>query len=151
MLKDNKSLLSYKTPNAALILEDGQIFFGQNMGFEKNVIGELCFNTSQTGYQEILTDPSYAKQIITFTFPHIGIVGSNENDNESHNPFASGCIISSDIHNPSNWRSKLSFINWLHNNKLPCITNLDTRHITKTITKKGAQKAAIVCNVNNCD
>jgi len=148
MLKDKKSLLSYKTPNAALVLEDGQIFFGQNMGFEKNVIGELCFNTSQTGYQEILTDPSYAKQIITFTFPHIGIVGSNENDNESLSPSASGCIISSDIHNPSNWRSKLSFINWLHNNKLPCITNLDTRYITKTITKKGAQKAAIVCDVN---
>ena len=78
--------------NAALILENGDIYWGQGLGAKKTVIAEICFNTSITGYQEILTDPSYAKQIITFTFPHIGIVGTNNNDNESTKPFASGCI-----------------------------------------------------------
>ena len=82
---------------AVLILETGEIFHGYGIGAKKQAIGELCFNTSQTGYQEILTDPSYAKQIITFTFPHIGIVGTNENDQESIRPFISGAVFSSEI------------------------------------------------------
>ena len=149
MLKDEYSQLSHKSPSAALILENGQIFLGQGIGARNNVVGELCFNTSQTGYQEILTDPSYAKQIITFTFPHIGIVGTNDNDNETITPFASGCIISSEINNPSNWRSKQSLVSWFIKNNLPCITNIDTRLVTKTLVKKGALKASIVFFENN--
>ena len=92
MEEDLNNQFIIKKPTAALILENGQVFWGKGFGAETYSIGELCFNTSQTGYQEILTDPSYAKQIITFTFPHFGIVGSNENDNESRNPFASGSV-----------------------------------------------------------
>ena len=136
-------------PTAALLLENGEIFWGYGLGVKKQAIGELCFNTSQTGYQEILTDPSYAYQIITFTFPHIGIVGTNHNDQESMCSFASGAVFSSEIKNPSNWRSKESLTNWLIKNNLPCITNVDTRYITKTLSDKGALKAAIVNFGNN--
>ena len=137
---NNKKLLY----SAALVVETGEIFWGQSLGNEKTAIAELCFNTSMTGYQEVLTDPSYTKQIITFTFPHIGIVGTNNNDKESKKPYASGCIISNEINEPSNWRAKQSLHNWLTKNDIPCITNVDTRHITKILSTKGAQKAAIV-------
>lgn len=140
-VKDNTLINS---PSALILLENGDIFWGNGLGAKKTAIGELCFNTSQTGYQEILTDPSYAKQIITFTFPHIGIVGTNENDQESFRCFASGCVLSSSINNHSNWRAKESLTNWLIKNDLPCITNVDTRYITKTLSEKGALKAAIV-------
>ena len=129
---------------AALILENGQIFWGQSLGAAKTSIAELCFNTSITGYQEILTDPSYAKQIINFTFPHIGIVGTNENDLEANKPYASGCIISNEINKPANWRSRKSLHKWLIDNNIPCITNIDTRYITKILATEGAQKAALV-------
>ena len=94
-----------RPPSAALIFDDGEILWGHGLGALKSVIAELCFNTSQTGYQETLTDPSYAKQIITFTFPHIGIVGTNKLDNESNNIYASGCIINQPLGDESNWRS----------------------------------------------
>ena len=144
MLKDKISQSIQKLNSALLILENGQIFWGKGIGSQSESIGELCFNTSQTGYQEILTDPSYAKQIITFTFPHIGIVGTNEIDNESEKSFASGCVFSSEINNPSNWRAKDSLSKWLIKNDLPGITNIDTRLITQTLSKNGALKAAIV-------
>ncbi len=136
--------------SAALVLENGLIFWGYGMGSKKKAlsIGELCFNTSTTGYQEILTDPSYAKQIITFTFPHIGIVGTNPNDQESRMPFASGCVISSSINDPSNWRSKKSLNSWLVENDISCITNVDTRYITQILSKDGPQKAGIVIPQN---
>ena len=108
MLKKQNHLNSPKVPSAVLILENGQIFWGYGIGAKKSVIGELCFNTSQTGYQEILTDPSYAKQIITFTFPHIGIVGTNKLDNESKNIHAGGCGINQTLGFRSNWRSEES-------------------------------------------
>ena len=91
MLKDQLIQQSFKSPSAALIIENGDIFWGNGIGSESYAVGELCFNTSQTGYQEILTDPSYAKQIITFTFPHIGIVGVNSIDIESSKIHA--CIL----------------------------------------------------------
>ena len=131
-------------PTALLLLENGDMFWGNGFGAKKQAIGELCFNTSPTGYQEILTDPSYAKQIINFTFPHIGIVGANENDQESLACFASGCIFSAEINSPSNWRAKQSLTDWLTINDVPCITNVDTRYITKTLSEQGALKAAIV-------
>ena len=130
-------------PTAVLLLENGDTFWGYGFGAKKKSIGELCFNTSTTGYQEILTDPSYTKQIITFTFPHIGIVGTNENDQESLRCFASGCVFSSEINSPSNWRSKQSLSDWLIYNDIPCITKIDTRSITKTLSEKGSLKAAI--------
>ena len=111
MMKDSNSHPSLKPPSAALILENGKVFWGHGMGAKTANIGELCFNTSQTGYQEILTDPSYAKQIITFTFPHIGIVGTNNLDVESNKIHASGCIINQTVHHESSWRcnSNLDF------------------------------------------
>ena len=130
--------------SAALILENGQIFWGHGLGPKKTSIAELCFNTSMTGYQEVLTDPSYAKQIITFTFPHIGIVGTNQTDNESFTTFVSGCVLSEDIDKPSNWRSKLTLEKWLKNNNVPCITNVDTRFLTRILSEQGAVKAALV-------
>ena len=95
-----------KKPSAALILENGKVFWGEGIGAKTFKTGELCFNTSQTGYQEILTDPSYSKQIITFTFPHIGIVGVNEIDIESNKIHACGCIINQSISDYSNWRAE---------------------------------------------
>ena len=145
MVKNNDYSKEKSIYSAVLILENGQFLWGHGIGAEKCSIAELCFNTSITGYQEILTDPSYAKQIITFTFPHIGIVGTNENDDESFKSFASGCVISEQINIPSNWRSKNSLSNWLMDNDLPCITNIDTRFLTRILSKKGAIKAAL-CN-----
>ena len=144
MPEKNQYSIKKSAYTAALILENGEIYWGHGLGPNKTVIAELCFNTSITGYQEILTDPSYAKQIITFTFPHIGIVGTNNEDDESINPFASGCVISEEINNPSNWRAKKTLNQWLINKNLPCITGIDTRHITKTLSKNGALKAALV-------
>ena len=144
MLKKQNIPNLNKTPSAALILENGQIFWGSGFGAKKSVIGELCFNTSQTGYQEVLTDPSYAKQIITFTFPHIGIVGTNKLDNESNNIYASGCIINQPLGDESNWRSDNNLDFFLKKNKIPCVTNIDTRQITRLLATKGALKAAIV-------
>ena len=99
------------SPSAVLMLENGWIFWGFGIGSKNQAIGELCFNTSQTGYQEILTDPSYAKQIITFTFPHIGIVGTNSLDIESSKIHACGCVINQTIKSQSSWRcdSNLDF------------------------------------------
>ena len=144
MLIKYEKKLSTNKPTALLLLENGDLFWGYGLGAQKEAIGELCFNTSQTGYQEILTDPSYNKQIITFTFPHIGIVGTNQNDHESSKSFASGCVLSSELNQPSNWRMQNTLSNWLLINKLPCITNIDTRLITKILSKKGALKAALV-------
>lgn len=129
--------------NAALILADGTIFSGYGFGFKGTVFGEICFNTSMTGYQEILTDPSYAGQIITFTFPHIGNVGVNEEDIECQQPYARGLIVRAKPTLPSNFRSADSLDQWLAKNKLTGIHGVDTRAITRHIRKNGAQNVAI--------
>ena len=90
---------------AALVLADGAVFWGKGVGAARHAVGEVCFNTSMTGYQEIITDPSYAGQIISFTFPHIGNVGTNPEDIESINPAARGVVLRGDITEPSNWRA----------------------------------------------
>ena len=108
-------------PSAVLLLENGNIFWGYGLGAKKQAIGELCFNTSQTGYQEILTDPSYASQIITFTFPHIGIVGTNKIDNESSKIHACGCVISLPSQIKSNWRSEENLDFFFTNNNIMII------------------------------
>lgn len=133
-----------KDSTAVLILEDGTIFHGQGFGAETKNIGELCFNTSMTGYQEIMTDPSYAGQIITFTFPHIGNTGTNAEDIETLNPAARGMVVREEITNPSNWRQDNHLDAWLKHHNLPGIAGIDTRALTKRIRDLGAPKAAII-------
>lgn len=144
-MQQNKDTLPFTNkPNAALILENKKVFWGKGLGAKTAKIGELCFNTSQTGYQEILTDPSYAKQIITFTFPHIGIVGVNDLDIESKRIYASGCIFNQPSNHHSSWRSKSNIDLFLTQNNTPCITNIDTRQLTRILASNGAMKAAII-------
>ena len=129
--------------NAVLALADGSLFWGRGVGAAGTVVGEVCFNTSMTGYQEILTDPSYAGQIITFTFPHIGNVGSNANDTEAVRPAALGCILRAEITADSSWRSEGDFDHWLAANDLIGICGVDTRRLTRRIREFGVPKGAL--------
>ena len=140
--KKNLSIKSQFTP-AVLVLENKTIFRGIGLGYQGEVTGEVCFNTSLTGYQEIISDPSYAGQIINFTFPHIGNVGTNNEDLESEKIWTRGVIFNSEISNPSNYRSLLDLNNWLKKNKIVGITGLDTRSLTNYIRDKGAPKGTI--------
>jgi carbamoyl-phosphate synthase small subunit len=133
-----------RPPSAALIFDDGEILWGHGLGALKSVIAELCFNTSQTGYQETLTDPSYAKQIITFTFPHIGIVGINDEDLESNKIYAEGCVINQSIEEYSNWRAQDSLNSFLKKNNIPGIIGVDSRYLTRKLSVNGAQKVALI-------
>ena len=144
MLNDLNNNQELRPPSAALILENGEVLWGKGLGPIKSAIAELCFNTSQTGYQETLTDPSYAKQIITFTFPHIGIVGTNSEDLESSKIYAEGCVINQPLTPFSNWRAENGLDFFFKKNNIPCIYNIDTRYLTKKLAKEGAKKAAIV-------
>ncbi|MBB43711.1 MAG: carbamoyl phosphate synthase small subunit [Rhodospirillaceae bacterium] len=128
---------------AALALADGQVFRGYGIGSFGMSTGEICFNTSMTGYQEILTDPSYSGQIINFTFPHIGNVGANTEDMETHTPVTRGLVLREDITKPSSWRATKHFNEWLKKNNLIGICGLDTRHITRLIRDNGAPVAAV--------
>ncbi|MET4807568.1 carbamoyl-phosphate synthase small subunit [Limibacillus sp. MBR-115] len=141
-----KSSTSGKVPEgctAVLVLADGNVFWGQGIGAQGETVGEVCFNTSMTGYQEILTDPSYAGQIITFTFPHIGNVGANLEDLETTTPSARGLILRADITDPSNWRSVQHLDTWLKSNGLTGIAGLDTRAMTRHIRDSGAPHGCI--------
>ena len=128
---------------AILVLENKTIFKGIGLGYEGEATGEVCFNTSLTGYQEIISDPSYAGQIINFTFPHIGNVGTNYEDLESEKIWTRGVIFNSEITDPSNYRSLLNLNYWLKKNKIVGITGLDTRSLTNYIRDKGAPKGTI--------
>ena len=141
VLKNN---LIQHNKSAALVLENGEVLWGYGIGSQKAVIGELCFNTAQTGYQEALTDPSYTKQIITFTFPHIGIVGTNRVDQESKKIFADGCIINQPINFYSNWRAENDLNTFFIKNNIPCLYGVDTRYLTKKLSTEGAMKVALV-------
>lgn len=129
---------SRDNPTAALILEDGSVFTGHGFGAAVANTGEVCFNTSMTGYQEILTDPSYAGQIITFTFPHIGNVGINDQDFETDVPAALGMIVRQPVTNPASWRATSDLDSWLKKNNLPGISGIDTRALTRRIRDLGA-------------
>ena len=134
-----------KKSTGALLLKDGRVFNGFGCGYEGNTIGEVCFNTAMTGYQEIMTDPSYASQIITFTFPHIGNVGVNTKDSESKlNSFISGAIFSNPITTPSNWRSEQNLNDWLIKNKIVGLYGIDTRELTNHIRKNGFINGIII-------
>jgi carbamoyl-phosphate synthase small subunit len=126
------------------MLADGTVFFGYGIGEAGTTAGEICFNTAMTGYQEILTDPSYAGQVITFTFPHIGNIGTNEEDIESLIPAASGLILREAITEPSNFRATAHLNAWMKKHGLRGISGIDTRALTRHIRLKGAQNCAIV-------
>ncbi len=130
-------------PNAILVLQNGNFFKGVGLGYKGTATGEVCFNTSITGYQEIISDPSYAEQIINFTFPHIGNVGSNKEDHESDKIWTKGVIINTEITDPSNYRSLKHLDQWLKNNRIVGITGIDTRNLTNLIRDKGAPKGTI--------
>ena len=132
-----------KGATGILVLADGTIFWGYGVGASGATVGELCFNTSMTGYQEILTDPSYAGQIITFTFPHIGNVGTNAQDIETQRPAARGLVLRAAITAPSNWRANASLPTWLERNNLVGIYGVDTRALTMRIRDHGAPNAVI--------
>jgi carbamoyl-phosphate synthase small subunit len=129
--------------NAILVLQNGKFFRGLGLGYEGTSTGEVCFNTSITGYQEIISDPSYAEQIINFTFPHVGNVGTNNEDLESDKIWTKGVIINTEITDPSNYRSLKHLDLWLKKNKIVGITGIDTRNLTNTIRDKGAPKGTI--------
>ena len=126
-----------------LVLENKRLFKGIGIGYQGEATGEVCFNTSLTGYQEIISDPSYAGQIINFTFPHIGNVGTNKEDFEADKIWTKGVIFNSEITSPSNYRSFQHLDAWLKKNKIVGITGLDTRSLTNFIRDKGAPKGTI--------
>ena len=134
---------------AILILQNGKFFRGLGLGYQGTATGEVCFNTSITGYQEIISDPSYAEQIINFTFPHVGNVGTNLEDHESDKIWTKGVIINSEITSPSNYRALKNLDEWLKNNKIVGITGIDTRNLTNFIRDKGAPKGTISFSKNN--
>jgi carbamoyl-phosphate synthase small subunit len=121
----------------------GDVLWGRGFGAEGAAVGEVCFNTAMTGYQEVMTDPSYAGQIINFTFPHIGNVGTNPEDIEATNPHALGCIVRQDVTDPSNFRNTQHFVQWMVQNGRIGLSGVDTRALTRLIRQKGAPNAVI--------
>lgn len=136
------------TDNALLALEDGSLFYGTSIGIDGESIGEVVFNTSITGYQEILTDPSYYKQIVTLTHPHIGNVGTNSEDEESNQVFVSGLIIRDLPLAMSNWRATENLSDYLTRHNIVAISEIDTRQLTRHLRKHGAMKACVVAGDN---
>lgn len=129
---------------AVLALEDGSLFFGRSIGVSGETVGEVVFNTAMTGYQEILTDPSYSHQIVTLTYPHIGNVGTNDGDAESNSVYASGLVIRDMAMVMSNWRGQKSLHDYLVENKVVSIADIDTRRLTRLLRDKGAMGGCIL-------
>ena len=142
----NKIAIKHQFPTGILVLDNKLVFKGIGLGYQGTSTGEVCFNTSLTGYQEIISDPSYAGQIINFTFPHIGNVGTNNEDLESDKVWTKGAIFNSEITSPSNYRSLKTLDEWLKKNKIVGLTGLDTRSLTNLIRDKGAPKGTISNN-----
>ncbi|SHI68973.1 carbamoyl-phosphate synthase small subunit [Shimia gijangensis] len=131
------------TPTACLALADGTLFYGRGFGATGDTVAELCFNTAMTGYQEIMTDPSYAGQVVTFTFPHIGNTGVTPEDDETADPVAAGMVVKWDPTEPSNWRSTDTLSNWLASRGRIAIGGIDTRRLTRAIRQQGAPHVAL--------
>lgn len=146
-MSEKTAIQAPKGATGALALADGTVYFGRGYGVESTVVGELCFNTAMTGYQEILTDPSYAQQIVLFTFPHIGNVGTNDLDEEASSApaesAARGAIFRDPITPASNWRSKTEFPDWLAARNIVGLSDIDTRALTRKIREQGMPRAAI--------
>ena len=140
--------LSTDTPTACLALADGTIFYGQGFGATGTSVAELCFNTAMTGYQEIMTDPSYAGQIVTFTFPHIGNVGVNPDDDETGDPVAEGMVVKWMPTQSSNWRAVQELSDWLNARGRIAIGGIDTRRLTRAIRQLGAPHVALEHNTD---
>lgn len=147
-MSDLSSIIPPKNATAVIVFNDKTVIWGHGVGAQTTALGEICFNTSMTGYQEILTDPSYAGQIVTFTFPHVGNVGTNVEDLETINPAARGLILREDITTPSNWRAFKHFNDWLIEYNLPGICGVDTRALTRRIRDNGAPNGVICHNAN---
>ena len=147
-MPDHAPALTPPTPDttAVLVLADGSVFWGKGFGAVGDAVGEVCFNTAMTGYQEILTDPSYAGQIITFTFPHIGNVGANPHDIETTTAAARGLIVRNVVTEPANYRAQSAFDRWLKGQNLIGIAGLDTRRLTRLIRLKGAPNGVVAHN-----
>ena len=126
-----------------IVFADGRIVWGKGFGAEGEAVGELCFNTAMTGYQEVMTDPSYAKQVIVFTFPHIGNVGANEEDVEASEAHALGCLVREVVTGPSNYRANQGFADWMAKSGRIGISGLDTRALTKLVRTEGPPNIAI--------
>lgn len=137
------TLASTSAPTACLAMADGTLFYGRGFGATGETVAELCFNTAMTGYQEIMTDPSYAGQIVTFTFPHIGNTGVTPEDDETADPVAAGMVVKWDPTEPSNWRSTGQLSDWLASRGRIAIGGVDTRRLTRAIRQAGAPHVAI--------
>jgi carbamoyl-phosphate synthase small subunit len=142
-MADPKSSRAPSGATGVLVLASGEVVWGRGFGAEGQAVGEVCFNTAMTGYQEVMTDPSYAGQIINFTFPHIGNVGTNPEDVEALNPHALGAIVRQDVTDPSNFRSTQHFDAWMQSNGRIGISGVDTRALTRLIRVAGAPNAVI--------
>ncbi|MCY4337004.1 MAG: glutamine-hydrolyzing carbamoyl-phosphate synthase small subunit [Litoreibacter sp.] len=135
-----------ETPTACLVLADGTIFYGKGFGATGICVAELCFNTAMTGYQEIMTDPSYAGQVVTFTFPHIGNTGVTSEDDETTDPVAAGMVVKWDPTEPSNWRAQAELTDWLARRGRVGMGGVDTRRLTRAIRAQGAPHVAMEHN-----
>ena len=142
-MADAKTLIVPKGATGVLVFADGSAVFGRGFGAIGDAVGELCFNTAMTGYQEVMTDPSYAGQIVTFTFPHIGNVGTNLDDVEADLPHALGCVVRQDVTEPSNFRNVEPFDQWMKEKGRIGLAGVDTRALTRMIRVKGAPNVVI--------
>jgi carbamoyl-phosphate synthase small subunit len=143
--------MTSKTESAVLVLADGSAFRGRSIGAAGSAVGEVVFNTAMTGYQEILTDPSYCRQIVTLTYPHIGNTGTNAEDEESAGVYAAGLVIRDLPRLHSNWRAQESLGAYLKRNKVVGIADIDTRKLTRILRSKGAQNGSIVAGDDDVD
>lgn len=142
-MPDFSNLKQPSNASAVIVFADGTTFFGHGFGSQTKSVGEICFNTGMSGYQETLTDPSYAGQIINFTFPHIGNIGTNDEDMETGTPAARGLIVREDVTEPSNWRADEHLESWLIQHNIPGISGIDTRALTRYIRDNGAPNGVL--------
>src|SRR3954465_11983397 len=136
---------------ALLVLADGTVFRGRSIGAPTSTVGEVVFNTAMTGYQEILTDPSYCRQIVTLTYPHIGNTGANDEDPEAGRIYAEGLVVRDVPRLLSNWRSKKSLTDYLRDSGIPGIADIDTRKLTRILRSKGAQNGCLMAGEVDVD
>ena len=139
------------TQTAILVLEDGTVFEGVSVGANGLSVGEVVFNTAMTGYQEVLTDPSYARQMVTLTYPHIGNTGCTDQDDESSTVWAAGLIVRDVPRRPSSWRSQVALPQWLHDRGIVAIAGIDTRKLTRLLRERGSQNGALMAGAIDVD